>query len=49
MPTGVIQVDYLNHEVQYVNPEFKKLILIENGIQMELSQYRIIDESEGND
>ena len=37
MPVGVIQVDYHNHEVQYVSAEIKKLILIEKGIKSELS------------
>jgi c-di-AMP phosphodiesterase-like protein len=49
MPVGVIQVDSHNHEVQYVNPEVKKLISNEKGIKGELSQYRIIDEFEGID
>jgi c-di-AMP phosphodiesterase-like protein len=37
MPVGVIQVESHNHEVQYVNPELKKLIPNENRIQGELS------------
>ena len=49
MPVGVIQVDSHNHEVQYVNPEVKKLISNEKGIKGELSKYRIIDEFEGID
>lgn len=36
MPVGVIQVDSLNHEVQYENPEVKKLIPNQNGLKDEL-------------